>query len=164
MSAVSSSPLAPESALHALRVPGDFLDCYAARLHPDRDGQPVEALAREMFSALPGWARLLMRMRDAAVAPLGLKTSRELAARAGPARIGVFPLLSSGPAEVVMGADDAHLDFRAAVIRPAGAPGTVQLATWVRRRNRLGRVYLATILPFHVLIVRACLSRLSQPA
>jgi hypothetical protein len=36
------------------------------------------------------------------------------------------------------------------------------MATWVHRNNVLGRVYLAVVMPFHVLIVRSCMKRVGQ--
>jgi hypothetical protein len=40
--------------------------------------------------------------------------------------------------------------------------GNVYLATWVHTHNIGGRLYLAAILPFHVLIARNALGRVAQ--
>ena len=63
--------------------------------------------------------------------------------------------------ERVGGANDRHLDFRAtSQLRVDGAEGRELLtATVVHCHNRLGRIYLATIAPFHRVIVRANLER-----
>ncbi len=60
-----------------------------------------------------------------------------------------------------MGADDRHLDFRVTIqVRADAANGRELLAgTVVHCHNRLGRIYLATIAPFHRVIMRANLER-----
>jgi hypothetical protein len=88
-----------------------------------------------------------MALRDSLVAPFGLK----------PAPRGGFPLIAESPERVVMGFDDRHLDFRI-VVTVAG--GIATLTTIVRRRNALGRLYLAAIMPFHRLIAASAAARL----
>ncbi|MFT5343298.1 MAG: hypothetical protein ACI9BH_002517 [Paracoccaceae bacterium] len=74
-------------------------------------------------------------------------------------KVGIFPVESAGSHEVIAGFNDWHLDFRVAVISNAGR---VHLATWVHPHNFGGRVYLAGILPFHILIARNALKRVAQ--
>jgi Protein of unknown function (DUF2867) len=96
-------------------------------------------------------------LRNLIVAPFGLKTSG-----AGEARtrgtIGLFPVLSETADRVVAGFDDNHLDFRVIVDVAACDVGQqVTATTLVRTHNWLGRTYLAIIMPFHRLVVRAML-------
>lgn len=59
--------------------------------------------------------------------------------------------------------DDRHLDFRCVIdIANFDLGQNVSIATIIRRHNRLGRIYLATILPFHRLIVRSALARVAR--
>ncbi|MBO6639675.1 MAG: DUF2867 domain-containing protein [Roseitalea sp.] len=121
----------------------------------------ARAAAETVFGNMPAWARRLLVVRDILVAPLGLQTDGNR--RDGPdgERIGIFSLISDAPGRVVVGMDDVHLDFRCVVDLDGADDGqTVTVRTLIRRHNRLGRTYLATILPFHRLIVRACLRRL----
>jgi Protein of unknown function (DUF2867) len=61
---------------------------------------------------------------------------------------------------VVLGMADKHLDFRAVVdVRQDGAGWQVTATTVVRTHNWLGRAYLAVIMPFHRLVVRAMLDQ-----
>jgi hypothetical protein len=62
---------------------------------------------------------------------------------------------------MVVGEDDRHLDFRAAILQRTDAAGGRELVvvTVVHCHNRLGRTYLAVIAPFHRTILRANLER-----
>jgi hypothetical protein len=107
----------------------------------------------------PGWVSGLLVLRNLAVTPFGLKRG----ALAGAERIGIFPLVSASPERVVMGFDDAHLDFRVVVeVAPERDGQKVTATTFVRTRNRLGRLYLAAVKPFHRVIVRAMLAQVAR--
>ena len=112
-----------------------------------------------MMERRPGWVSGLLMLRNLAVTPFGLK--RE--APAGSERIGIFPVVSASPEQVVMGFDDAHLDFRVVVeVTPDGSGQQVTATTFVRTRNRLGRLYLAAVKPFHRMIVPAMLAQVGR--
>ena len=107
----------------------------------------------------PRWVSGLLVLRNLAVTPFGLKRGPP----AGAERIGVFPLVSASPERVVMGFDDAHLDFRVVVEVALEASGRrVTATTYVRTRNRLGRLYLVAVKPFHHVIVKAMLAQVRQ--
>src|SRR5204862_3931876 len=102
-------------------------------------------------------------VRDAVMATVGVKSSRAIgvaAAGRGP-MIGYFPLLSKSARELVVGENDRHLDFRVASLLRTGAAGGRELVvvTVVHCHNRLGRMYLWVIAPFHRTILRANLER-----
>ena len=71
-------------------------------------------------------------------------------------KVGIFPVESENDHELIAGFNDRHLDFRVSVV---SREGQVFLATWVHPHNLGGRLYLRTILPFHVMIVRNALAR-----
>jgi hypothetical protein len=63
---------------------------------------------------------------------------------------------------LVAGFDDSHLDFRVVVdVISSGDRQCVTATTLVLTHNRLGRVYLAIILPFHRLVVRSMLRQVA---
>jgi hypothetical protein len=98
-------------------------------------------------------------LRNLAVTPFGLKRGAPIGAE----RIGIFPVVSASPNRVVMGFDDAHLDFRVVVdVAPEGNGRHVTATTFVRTRNRLGRLYLAAVKPFHRVIVPAMLAQVRR--
>ena len=77
----------------------------------------------------------------------------------GAARIDFFRLYEIAGDEAILGEDDRHLDFRVSVQRRSG---DIVVTTVVRCHNRLGRLYLALITPFHRIVVRSMLQRAGQ--
>jgi len=134
-----------------------FIDAYRVTVAAD-DLDAADA-ARSMLAHPAAWVDRLMALRNALVAPFGLKKD------AGPddrrERFGIFPIESATRNRVVLGFDDRHLDFRVVVdVVGSGGLSEVTATTLVRLHNLLGRVYLTAILPFHKLIVRSMLSKI----
>lgn len=140
-------------------LPGaQFSDAFS--IASDVTGLTARDAARRMFERPPPWINALMRLRDAIVAPLGLKTS--ISARKDDVdKVGPFPVLSETPQCLVAGFDDLHLDFRVVVeVAAMDQRQCVTSTTIVRMHNRLGRVYLAIIKPFHRMVVRSALKQI----
>ncbi len=145
---VRETKLPSGSILNSRIGPTDFLDCYSvtSTLSPRS--------AAKIIADFPGWARILLFIRRMVTAPFGLSHN-------GPPaddKIGPFPVELETRNELIAGFDDKHLDFRVSVI---SQDGSVFLATWVHPHNFGGRLYLLSILPFHVLIARNALSRVA---
>lgn len=149
MSRVFVRPLPPLSSLHRRFGPGDFLDCYAVQ------SSLAARPAAEIIAAFPGWVRALVTVRRVLTAPLGLKNSLPDGTEDA---VGVFPVEKDSESEVLAGFNDKHLDFRVSVVSD---DGLVHLATWARPHNAAGRMYLRTIMPFHVAIARNALARVA---
>jgi hypothetical protein len=116
-----------------------------------------------MFARSPRWIDALLRLRNIAVAPFGLKTSGAGERNFG-GLVGLFPVLSEAPEHMVLGFDDYHLDFRIVVnIATSGRGQEVTATTLVLTHNLFGCLYLATVLPFHRLIARTMLRRVAIP-
>jgi hypothetical protein len=115
---------------------------------------------REIGRRLSGLARAVVGLlRNLAVTPFGLKRG----APTGTDWIGIFRVMSASPDRVVMGFDDVHLDFRVMVdVAPEGSRQQVTATTFVRTRNRLGRLYLAAVNPLHRAIVLALLAQVGR--
>ena len=148
---------APDPAFIASLPGTDFSDAFTVVVpRGDLDARAVTALA---FSSLPDWAGWLIRVRNLAMRPFGLKTDEILQG---------LPVLQETPTEVVIGVNDDHLDFRTQFrtdtlrLGPDGPHlGLITVSTIVRTHNRLGRVYLAIVMPFHKLVVRNLLMRVA---
>jgi hypothetical protein len=135
-----------------------FVDAYRIEIDGGLDAREA---ATRMFAPSPRWVRTLVNLRNLIVAPFGLKTSGA-GERATGGMIGIFPVVSETPDRLVAGFNDSHLDFRVLVdVAPAGAGQQVTATTLVRTHNRLGRLYLAVIMPFHRLVVRSLLLRVA---
>ncbi len=129
----------------------DFLDCYAVEssLSP-RD-------AAEIALSFPWWVRCLMTLRNILVKPFGLTTEADDARE----KLGIFPLDSETENELIAGFNDKHLEFRLSVL---SHEGRIHLATWVKTHNLGGRLYLAAVMPFHIVIIRSALNRVARRA
>lgn len=143
-------------------LPGaDWADCYELQI-PKSDLTAIVA-ARSILSRFPLWVRLLLRLRDAAIGPFGLRSTRSHQAD-GLERIGFFPIVSQSEDQVVLGFDDKHLDFRVVIDVREDDQGRrlVDATTLVRRKILLGRIYIALIAPFHRLIVATMLANFGK--
>lgn len=126
--------------------PSDFLDCYCVAAN----ASPREAA--DIITNFPGWARMLISVRNILTRPFGLSSDGPPAAD----KVGFFPVESDSDKELIAGFDDKHINFRVSVM---SHQGKVYLATWVHPHHLAGRLYLNGILPFHVLIARNALAR-----
>lgn len=145
---VNATSLPRESALHTRRAPGDFLDCYSVAAD-----MPVRQAA-EIITDFPGWAKFFLVIRRVITAPFGLNNDGPDVAD----KVGIFPVETDSPHELVAGFDDKHLNFRVAVL---SHDNQISLATWVAPHNIGGRIYLAAIMPFHIAIARNALARVA---
>ena len=134
----------------------DFTDAYSVHV-----AEPLDALqaARRMVGRRPRWVNALLVLRNLAVTPFGLERGPPTEGE----RIGIFPVVSASPDRVVMGFDDTHLDFRLVVeVAPERSGRQVTATTFVRTRNRFGRLYLIAVMPFHRIIVPAMLAQVGR--
>ena len=128
-----------------------FADAY--QLDVNEPALDAITATKRVMSAKAGWIDGLMRLRNALVAPLGLKAAPDAALNESNS-IGTFPLISSSPTRVVLGLDDKHLDFRIVVdALVVNGKTRITTTTFVKTQNFLGRTYLALVLPFHRIIV-----------
>jgi hypothetical protein len=144
----------PNVGTAALLAGTQFGDAF--RIGVDGTALDARRAAEKMLARSPRWIEGLA-LRNHMVAPFGLKTP--VPGETKPTgRIGIFPVISETPDRLVAGLDDKHLDFRIVVdVVTLGQGQDITATTLVRTHNLLGKVYLATIMPFHRLIVRALL-------
>jgi hypothetical protein len=143
----------------ALLAGAQFIDAY--RIGVDDPALDARHAAEKMLARGPRWVDALLTLRNLIVAPFGLKTSAPN--EAGTADIiGLLPVLSQTPDRLVAGFDDKHLNFRVVVdVATSGGSRNVTATTLVLTHNLLGRTYLAVIMPFHRLVVRAMLRQVT---
>jgi hypothetical protein len=132
----------------------DYLDSFAVSSRtPEQDLVAIHAAA---LGHLPKGFKLLLVVRSRLVRPFGIAgvSHADLAQPIDTERtyavgdkIGRWTLFAEHRDELITGANDRHLDFRVSVFRDAGP--RVVLSTAVMTHNAFGRLYLATILPFH---------------
>jgi hypothetical protein len=142
-------------------LPGaQFSDAYSIAV--DDAALDARHAAERMLGRSPRWIGRLLALRNLLVAPFGLKTGAPDQRRASDS-IGIFPVLSQTPDRLIAGLDDKHLDFRVVVdVASSGHGQRVTATTLVLTHNLLGQTYLAIILPFHRLVVRAMLRQVAE--
>jgi hypothetical protein len=165
---VTSTPLPSQSAILSIYQSTNLQDSFLIQLPKGTSNDP-ESLARFIFSQQPAWIAWLTKIRDILVAVVGLKTAKHLASLAADAkanRLGIFKIFSKNETEIVFGEDDNHLDFRLSVLCLSGATNErdrrLFFSTVVHCHNRLGRVYIFIIAPFHRMVVKASLLRAAR--
>lgn len=161
-----------DSGLHDYMRPRDFMDCFSVEIANSwaRETASMLDLAELCFSINVPGADPLMKLRNLIVKPFGLKTADDMTGQSSGAarpraegdRIGFFRIYSVSEHEIILGEDDIHQDFRVSLYRTSSAPGRLFAATCCRRHNLFGHLYLATILPFHKMIVMGMLDGLAK--
>jgi hypothetical protein len=133
---------------HALPVV-DWSDAFAVAI-PAGGPRDPQQWADAVFRAPASRAvRLLFGARELVVRCIGIE-------RGGPH---VFDTIARTQHEVLLGADQTHLGFRASVLVE---PHRVVLTTSVELRNRRGRAYFALVRLIHPVVVRRSLARAAQ--
>lgn len=142
-----------------------LLDSYAIDM-PSAPADSMRQLATLALGDPPAWFRTLLAIRDAAMLPLGVKSSRQLREGVSPeSRVDFFPILEERENEIVLGENDRHLDFRMSLLRIRASSDTKIVATTVVHiHNLLGRSYIEAIRPFHHLVVKRSMARLAALA
>jgi hypothetical protein len=124
-------------------------DAYAVELPAGRQAADPEEWAGAIFQDPPWWVRLLFGVRQLLVRAVGIER--------GDGR--TFAILDWREDEVLVGADQQHLDFRASVLV---TPGRVVVSTLVAVRNRRGRAYWAVVQRLHPFVVRSIMARAAR--
>lgn len=154
--------ITPEVEPLALLAGAQFIDAYRVAINDT--SLDARRAAQCMFERQPVWVEALLGLRNILVTPFGLKTSGE-SEPAPHGIIGLFPVLSETSDRLVAGFNDSHLDFRVVVdVAPCDLGQQITATTLVLTHNLLGRFYLASILPFHRLIVRGLMQRAFLPS
>ena len=155
-----ATEVTPEPGIEQWLPGADFSDAFRVEL-TDAALTARMAAERILGGDQPRWIARLMAIRNIAVKPFKLKhPAPPLRPTAG--SIGIFPVIAEMPERIVLGFDDSHLDFRVVVDVLTALDGKqkrVTLTTLVYRHNRLGRIYLAIIKPFHRMVARTMLNR-----
>jgi hypothetical protein len=98
-----------------------LLDSYSIDLSASEQST-MRVLATLTVGNPPAWQKALIAMRDAT--PFGIKTSGTVrASRDSNERVDFFPVQWESRDEIVLGADDRHLDFRLSLLRRLSPPG-----------------------------------------
>jgi len=134
----------------------DYEDTFSVQCPP---GRSMVDILFAFFSFEPFFVKALMGIRNAAMSVVGLKTERashrlDRSMLKSGSRIGFFEIGEITSSSVVMGANDAHLNFRV-IMKLQGQ--NLSCRTQVKFNNIFGRIYFFFVKPFHKLVVPAML-------
>ncbi len=131
----------------------DFTDTFSTTNHKDS----LENIAHLIFGTMPKWVAFLMRLRNTIVKMFGLKTDmdKDFKPQYKPGEsLGFIKVFSVEDDEILLGADDKHLDFRVSIFNSEEHQHNIKVTTLVKYNNLFGKIYMALIRPFHVVIVK----------
>ncbi|MFD2724864.1 DUF2867 domain-containing protein [Hyunsoonleella rubra] len=136
----------------------DFTDTFSTTNHTDS----LDTIAHLIFGSMPKWVEFLMGLRNAIVSVFGLKTEmdKNFSPNFKPGeKMGFIKIISVEDNEIMLGADDKHLDFRVSVFNSEENQNNIKVTTLVKYNNLFGKIYMAIIRPFHVIIVKQMVKR-----
>ncbi len=124
----------------------------------------IDQIVTDIFT-VPDWVNGLMRVRNTIVRPFGLKTGDEAEFKSAPyyhvgSRAVYYTVIERKENEIIMEENDKHLKFRISVLTDY-KESNIYLTTLVHFNNLFGRLYFFIVKPFHKMIVRSVLQRLS---
>jgi hypothetical protein len=139
--------------LKALLPKINFKDTFSTTNHSNS----LEEIIDLIFNTTPGWVNSLFTVRNKIVRVFGIKTElpddyNEEFKIGGYVKF--FKIYSISDHEVVLGADDSHLNFRAIVINDQSESYNIKVITLVEYNNLKGKIYMGTIKLFHRQIVK----------
>lgn len=151
----------------------DYIDSFQGVIcSPVKDVDIIE-VGNLFLSSGPDWANSLMVVRDSIVGAFGLKTGAQMIKEQDKEktlnfvpgeRVGLFKVFEKTENELIMGEDDAHLDFRVSIFVDEHTGDTrkslLSLTTTVIFKNWFGRLYFFPVQFFHRLIVKATLKKM----
>ena len=128
----------------------DWSDAYAVGTPNGQGRRDPQDWADAIFrSPPPVLVRVLFGLRELLVRTVGIERGGRH----------VFNTVARTEDEVLLGADQGHLGFRASVLVEVDR---VVLTTVVELRNRRGRAYFALVRRLHPLVVRRMLARAAR--
>ncbi len=131
----------------------NFSDAFATTNHQDG----LNTISHLIFNKFPAWIKFLFAIRNSIVQFFGLKTTMpedyNTEFKVG-GYVGYFKIYQILNNEIVMGADDKHLNFRVSIFLNESSTNNVLVTTLVKFNNKFGRVYMKIIKPFHVLVMK----------
>jgi hypothetical protein len=131
----------------------DFADTFSTTNHQNS----IEEITNQIFNTAPKWVEFLFKIRNSIVKFFGLKTGipddfNEDFKVGGYVKF--FKIYTITANEVILGANDSHLNFRAIVSNTKTASHNIKVTTLVEYNNTKGKIYMAIVKPFHRLVVK----------
>jgi len=135
----------------------DFADTFSTTNHSNT----LQEVTLLIFDQLPTFIKFLFKLRNFLVKFIGLKSSPipDSTPFAVGNNLGIFKIYGIYENEVLLGANDSHLNFRATVFNSQEKEYNIKVTTLVEFNSRKGRFYMFLIGPFHKLVVRVLINQ-----
>jgi hypothetical protein len=131
----------------------DFVDTFSTTNHINN----IEEITNLVFNTTPKWINSLFAIRNKIASLFGLKTEMpndyNKNYKVG-GYVKFFKIFSISDNEVILGADDSHLNFRAVINNDKSDSYNIKVITLVEYNNLKGKIYMGIIKPFHRQIVK----------
>jgi hypothetical protein len=144
----------------------DYIDSYKSEFIDKNNKINSTEIGKSFFTSGPKWVETLFTLRNRIVGLFGLKTSGNITGRQKQIdnfkckpgeQLGLFKVFEKTENEVVLGADDKHLNFRVSLFFDQAISDngkkSLTVTTTVEFNNWFGRLYFLPVKPFHKLIV-----------
>ncbi len=150
----------------------NYSDSFCIKISNSKN-YSIDYLTALLFTSIPRWVQLLLKLRDILVKPFGLATgmfpeqetlNSSLKYKIGDRAI-FFTVVDRSSSEIVMAEDDRHLYFKTSLYIEKSIKDhsdTAYLTTLVQFHNFFGRLYFAPVKPFHKIIMRRLLINFSK--
>ncbi|PWK17624.1 uncharacterized protein DUF2867 [Arcicella aurantiaca] len=167
---ISSCSIPNKSLLLKVFPKIDYADSYSVNL-PDSLKINARDATRTFFECSPDWVIYLMKLRDKLVGIVGLKTHKNPTEKPDFKKVqfevgekyGLFEITNHVDGEIIMGADDKHLNFRVSIMINENSNLSQQLivSTAVVIHNKFGTGYFKIIAPFHQIVVKSFIKKMA---
>ena len=131
----------------------DFSDTFSTTNHVNS----MEEVSNLIFNTAPRWVNAMFKLRNKIARPFGLKSALpgdyNDEYKVG-GYVKFFQIFSIDKKELILGANDSHLNFRAVIVDHKSEMYNIKVTTLVEYNNRKGRIYMGLIKPFHRQIVK----------
>lgn len=167
---ILKAKLPENSLLNVTHEKYSFVDSFQGIINDRCDKITSTHIGKSFFSSSPKWMEKLLLIRNKIVTPFGLKTSLNIEDKENMIKkfkckkgeqLGLFKVFDKTENEVILGEDDAHLNFRVSLFleNHPNEPNQkkITISTTVKFNNWFGAIYFFAIKHFHKLIVPAML-------
>lgn len=172
---IVKTTLPQNSLLNTAQKEYHFVDSFLGELSDPENKITSVDIGRAFFSGGPKWVGHLFAFRNKIVSIFGLKTAGDMSDRERQfasficepgQQLGLFKVFAKTDNEVILGEDDAHLNFRISLFltekTSESSKRDFTISTTVAFNNWFGRLYFLPVRPFHNLIVPTILRGIIQ--
>ncbi len=148
----------------------DYSDSYEGVFVDVKNDKMMEDIGKSFFSFTPKWIENLLSFRDFFASKVGLQTLDNTIDKKDKLQkfngepgeqVGFFKVFQKTGNELIMGADERHLNFRTSFfvenLQSENQNKKLIITTTVNYNNWFGKLYFLPVKPFHKLIVKAML-------